>query len=378
MVDVDWSDERYVRLYTRNTADWLEWPWQARALFPLLLRAADRAGRVELGRRGARTLAVVVGLPPEVVEVGLAALLDDGCVLLDGAVALVRNFLPAQEAVRSPAARQREHREASRAQTFENARSPVTKRDEMSRGSERCHAVSRDVTPAVLPVPSSASSTREDSRLSSPACAGDAPSVLGLVPPEGPPPPPAGMAPGPGLYPEAAGSEGRPARAPAADPEVAAQVEAVRQHLAAESSPAAKPQVPDPVEVVFALWNGRAGQDLPRASRLTPKRRKKIAAALKLVPLDEWPRAIDAVNAWTWRGEDGTWRPDLDWLLATDKHGTENILRAAEGQLGGKRKLDVRKNSVRAEDIDWSGQVTGPVDFAKAFPEAPWIPKSKQ
>lgn len=186
------------------------------------------------------------------------------------------------------------------------------------------------------------------------------------------------MAPGPGLYPEAAGSEGRPARAPAADPEVAAQVEAVRQHLAAESSPAAKPQVPDPVEVVFALWNGRAGKDLPRASRLTPKRRKKIAAALKLVPLDEWPRAIDAVNAWTWRGEDGTWRPDLDWLLATDKHGTENILRAAEGQLGGKRKLDVRKNSVRAEDIDWSGQVTGPVDFAKAFPEAPWIPKSKQ
>ena len=41
---MDWANERYVRLYTRDTVTWKMWPWEARAIFPLLMRKVDRAG----------------------------------------------------------------------------------------------------------------------------------------------------------------------------------------------------------------------------------------------------------------------------------------------------------------------------------------------
>lgn len=73
---MDWQDERFVRLYTRDTADWLTWPWQSRALFPLLMRKADRVGRVSMGRSGLAGLAVldrIVG-DGRIVNCGLASL----------------------------------------------------------------------------------------------------------------------------------------------------------------------------------------------------------------------------------------------------------------------------------------------------------------
>lgn len=58
-----WSDERYVRVYTRDSANWLSWPWRARALLPLLLRKVDRAGLLKLpSGRPVAALAAVVGL----------------------------------------------------------------------------------------------------------------------------------------------------------------------------------------------------------------------------------------------------------------------------------------------------------------------------
>jgi len=43
---MDWSNERYVRVYTRDTAEYLALCWQAKALLSLLLRKCDRAGVV--------------------------------------------------------------------------------------------------------------------------------------------------------------------------------------------------------------------------------------------------------------------------------------------------------------------------------------------
>lgn len=130
---MNWSDERYVRLYQRDTPDWLLWPWQSRALFPLLLRKADRAGRIPFGRHGARGLAVLVALPPEVVEPGLAGLVEDGCVVDEGDTLCLRNYVAAQEARTSDRVRQQASRErrASRAVTPEPP----------------CHTMSHDVTP---------------------------------------------------------------------------------------------------------------------------------------------------------------------------------------------------------------------------------------
>lgn len=137
---------------------------------------------------------------------------------------------------------------------------------------------------------------------------------------------------------------------------------------------AATPE-PDPVEVALATWNRLALPEYPRA-RLTATRRPKIRAALKLVPLEDWPKAIEAVNAWTWRGPDGTWKPDLDWLLGKNKQGADNIVRAVEGALGGKPKVDARKGPVRAEDVDWSGQKSGVVSWDEFRTAAGLKPRS--
>lgn len=109
---MNWEDERYVRLYTRDTADWMALKWEARAVFPLLLRKADRAGIVQVaqGTGRPRKIAGLVGLPPEVVEIGLADLLADGCVTERDIGYCFRNFIEAQEAPQSDAQRKRESR----------------------------------------------------------------------------------------------------------------------------------------------------------------------------------------------------------------------------------------------------------------------------
>lgn len=94
---MDWSEERYVRLYTRDTAEWMSWPWQARALFPLLIRKADRTGAIALGKLGRKGLALLVGLPLNVVEPDLDTLVADGCVQEHPGYVIMPNFLEAQE-----------------------------------------------------------------------------------------------------------------------------------------------------------------------------------------------------------------------------------------------------------------------------------------
>ena len=90
-----WEDERYVRVYTRDTPDWCALSWEARALFAFLLRRVDRAGIVDLGRSGVRGLAGMVQMPPEVVERALPELLADGSVLQTGTTLVIPNFVAA-------------------------------------------------------------------------------------------------------------------------------------------------------------------------------------------------------------------------------------------------------------------------------------------
>lgn len=138
---MDWSNERYVRVYTRDTVDWELLPWEARSLFLLVLRKVDRAGVIELGRHGGKGLAVAVGMPPKVVETALAALLEDGCVELHGSTLVVPNFVEAQEATRTDAQRARDSREARRDRARGRTAKPdgaVTVRDD--------HVTVRDAT----------------------------------------------------------------------------------------------------------------------------------------------------------------------------------------------------------------------------------------
>ncbi len=109
-----WEDERYVRLYTRDTIGWKMLPWQARCVLPLLMRVLDRAGLIDLGEYGTEGLAAILDLPEEVVEPGLGALLKRGTLRMSGSFLLMPNFLEAQEAKASDAQRQRESRGRAR------------------------------------------------------------------------------------------------------------------------------------------------------------------------------------------------------------------------------------------------------------------------
>lgn len=123
---MNWSDERYVRLYTRKTAEWAALCWQAKALHGLLLMDSDRTGIIQVppGPRRLRMLAGLVGLPEEVVQVGLADLLDDGRVMECEVGYLWPNYIEAQETPASPRQRTKEWR----------ARARDLRRDETSRG----------------------------------------------------------------------------------------------------------------------------------------------------------------------------------------------------------------------------------------------------
>lgn len=122
---MDWSNERYVRVYTRDTADLIAVGWEGRFVFYELVRKVDRAGVLDYGG----DLAVVpdiLRLPPEVFEVALPRLLQRGCVVQRDSALVIPNYLDAQEATQTDAARQRASRERRRARAMDSA---VTPRD---------------------------------------------------------------------------------------------------------------------------------------------------------------------------------------------------------------------------------------------------------
>jgi hypothetical protein len=172
---VDWSNERYVRIYTRDTETVLLQSWQARHIFREMCRKCDRAGVIEC-RTGVRGLAVILNMASdaEVVARHLPELLADGSVREIAIGYFLPNFVDAQEAPQSDKHRAKESRERRRdlhkAATIvekltgepEERTEPhhVTERTKESR-NERSrhetnenvtarHSVSHGVTPSVL------------------------------------------------------------------------------------------------------------------------------------------------------------------------------------------------------------------------------------
>jgi len=113
---MDFADEHYVKLFTRDTVTWRSWPWQSKALFPLLMRVVDHAGILSVGtREPARSVALMVMLPEDVVTPGLEALLADETVELVGGSLIITRFVDAQESRKTNAQAKREQREKAKA-----------------------------------------------------------------------------------------------------------------------------------------------------------------------------------------------------------------------------------------------------------------------
>jgi uncharacterized phage protein (TIGR02220 family) len=129
---MDWPNERYVRLYTRDSTTWKLLDWKARALLPLLMRKLNRAGVLELGSDGVLGIAAHVEMPLEIVEDGMRQLLARGVFVMTSTAVVMPNFLEAQEASQTTAHRSREYRARSRDAALHDVTSrdgSVTKRD---------------------------------------------------------------------------------------------------------------------------------------------------------------------------------------------------------------------------------------------------------
>jgi len=168
-----WEDERYVRLYTRDTGDWLFLSFDAQALMMMLLRKVDRAGILHLGKHGKQAVPVTLGHTEshDRIMAALDVLLSDGCVQVDGEKLIIPNFIEAQEARISDAQRKRDQRERDRDVLLEkessgksgglSAEAHVTTGHTRSHSVTRGHAVTRQVTPS-LAVPSLAVPSRAE------------------------------------------------------------------------------------------------------------------------------------------------------------------------------------------------------------------------
>lgn len=113
---MNFEDERYVRLYIRDTINWLSLSFEAQGLLSCILRKMSRAGIIELGSHGKRGVAVIIGHPHrwETLRPALEELLTDGVLTIRKNCLIAPKFQQAQEATQSDAARQRARRERIR------------------------------------------------------------------------------------------------------------------------------------------------------------------------------------------------------------------------------------------------------------------------
>lgn len=143
---MDWSNEPYVRMYTRETADDFELSWEALALWRALLCKFDRSGLME-ARNGWTSVARATRIPIEIAERAGAELIADGRVRLVKAGVFAPNFVAAQTASKSDKVRQRESRDrrrdrAASMQDIESAQASAT----VSHPVTQSHKASRNVT----------------------------------------------------------------------------------------------------------------------------------------------------------------------------------------------------------------------------------------
>lgn len=141
---MNWSDEHYVKLYTRDSLTWRSWHWEARTVFLHLVRKVDNSGFIETGTMSVGdALALQLELPKAVVEPGMAQLIGCGtCEVVDRAVLLVK-FNEAQEARKTDAQKKRDER----------SRNISKRRGTMSPGVTDSHRVSPPVTQTDPPSP---------------------------------------------------------------------------------------------------------------------------------------------------------------------------------------------------------------------------------
>lgn len=147
---MNFDDERFVKIYPRNTTNWKLLGWEGRCVLMMLLREVDRAGCLDIDG-GMEGLALLLDLPPDVTERGFASCVKRGSVVQNGNTAIIPNFVKAQEARQTDRVRQAESRARRRelgmmSQNVTHVARTVTECDQTSRAVTASHTASHDVT----------------------------------------------------------------------------------------------------------------------------------------------------------------------------------------------------------------------------------------
>lgn len=147
---MNFDDERFVKIYPRNTTNWKLLGWEGRCVLMMLLREVDRAGCLDI-EGGMEGLALLLDLPHDVTERGFASCVKRGSVVQNGNTAIIPNFVKAQEARQTDRVRQAESRARRRelgmmSQFVTNDARTVTDCDQTSHAVTASHTPSHDVT----------------------------------------------------------------------------------------------------------------------------------------------------------------------------------------------------------------------------------------
>lgn len=111
---MNFEDEHYVRIYTRDTKTWKRWGWEARCVFMALWRKLDKAGVLEDVEDPVDDVALMTELPVEVVAIGLPKLVESGTVKVVDGYLIGVNYIEGQTSKKSDRVRAQESRERRR------------------------------------------------------------------------------------------------------------------------------------------------------------------------------------------------------------------------------------------------------------------------
>lgn len=109
---VDWSNERYFRVYVRDTVTWNLLGYEGQTVLMHLGRRLDRAGVLDIpvGCTPEEAVRAVTAVPESVIAAGLPRLLKHEVFVVDDDRLLMPNYIDAQEATATNAERSRRHR----------------------------------------------------------------------------------------------------------------------------------------------------------------------------------------------------------------------------------------------------------------------------
>lgn len=149
---MNFEDEEYVRLYCKDTVTVRKIGWEGRLVLWEIMRKVDLAGVLDLEAEDDEVEAVssLIGVPEEIVRVGLAALASRGVTTHHGPSLVVTKFVEAQNAKRSDRLRAQEYRERKK---LEAAGAPLdpsqtsVKSDGASQGVTGHHETSLPASP---------------------------------------------------------------------------------------------------------------------------------------------------------------------------------------------------------------------------------------